>query len=144
MKRICFLSMIAALTAYAGGFYLTVDAAGKSTDPKAKGAFLTAKLTGCHEAEKGSLSASAEGIVQGKRQSIPLKLVKLDTPGTFAVARQWPEQGNWVVVLTATHPAFEKPTVTAVPVHDNTIESARAKYSNIGPLTNADVDQLLR
>lgn len=144
MKRICFLSIIAALAAYAGGFYLNIDAAGKSTDPKAKGAFLTASLSGCHEAEKGSISASAEGVVQGKRQSIPLKLVKLDTPGTFAVARQWPEHGNWVVVLTGTHPSFAKPTVTAVPVHDNTIESARAKYSNTGPLTNADVDQMLR
>ncbi len=144
MKRICLLSVIAALAAYAGGFFLTVDAASKSTDPKAKGAFLTARLTGCHEAEKGTLSASAEGIVQGKRQSIPLKLVKLDTPGTFAVARQWPDHGNWVVVLTATHPAFERRTVTAVPVHDNTLQSARAKYSNIGALTTAEVDELLR
>ena len=61
MKRICLLLLIAAPAAYAGGFPLTVDAAGKSTDPKAKGAFLTARLTGCHEDEKGTINVEHNG-----------------------------------------------------------------------------------
>lgn len=144
MKLITSLCLFAAIPALGGGFYLNVDAASKSTDVKAKGAFLLARLSGCHEAEKGVLTASAEGVVDGKRRTISLKVVKLDAAGTFAIARQWPEDGIWVVVLTAKHPAFAKPTITAVPVRRDTIEKERAKYVNTRLFTPGEVEQLLR
>ena len=63
---------------------------------------------------------------------------------TVALVRQWPETGNWVVVLTATHPAFPKPTTTAVRVNRSTVEAESAKYSNTHLLTNTEVESMLR
>jgi hypothetical protein len=48
-----------------------------------------------------TVSGTAEGIVNGTRQSIPLKLVALETPGVYTVPRVW-EQGRWVLRLSGT------------------------------------------
>lgn len=47
------------------------------------------------------ITATAEGIVNGTRRSIPLEVQALSTPGVHAIARQWPD-GRWVLNLTGT------------------------------------------
>lgn len=144
MKLVLLTLLAATLPAFGGGFYLNVDDPSISSEAKAKGAFAVARLSGCNEAEKGVLQATAEGIVDGKRQSIPLKVVTLGTAGWFAVQRQWPQGGKWVVVLKATHPSFSMPTTTVVPVTGDKVEFAKASWENRRGLSNADIDRLLR
>ena len=57
------------------------------------------KAFGCHEPEKARVTGTAEGIVDGKRRSIPLKLAALSEPGMFALTEQWPTGGKWVIQL---------------------------------------------
>ena len=46
------------------------------------------------------LSGSAEGLVDGKRQSIALRFDATPHPDAYAVRRQWPAGGAWIVRVT--------------------------------------------
>lgn len=46
------------------------------------------------------LSGSAEGIVNGSRRSVPLRLDATSRPGVFAVRRQWPSDGTWLLRIS--------------------------------------------
>jgi len=47
-----------------------------------------------------ALSGTAEGLVGGMRRSIPLKLDATSSPGVFAVRKQWPSGGAWVLKIS--------------------------------------------
>src|SRR4051812_9302539 len=41
--------------------------------------------------------ASAEGVVDGKRQSRLIKLVPTGEPGVYRFTRTWPDRGVWMI-----------------------------------------------
>ena len=86
--------------ALAGGFFLTLGNPVAANAPQAKGAVLVVRPDGCHEPAKARITGTAEGLVNGARRSVPLKLIALPTPGVYAVNREWPAEGVWVVNLT--------------------------------------------
>ena len=43
------------------------------------------------------VTAWAEGLVDGERQSLPIKLKKMKEKGVYKFARSWPEQGTWAI-----------------------------------------------
>ena len=47
-----------------------------------------------------ALSGTAEGLVGGVRRSIPLELDATSNPGVFAVRKQWPSDGAWVLRIS--------------------------------------------
>ena len=86
--------------ALAGGFFLTIGSPVAANVPHVKGAVLVVRPDGCNEPAKAQITGTAEGIVNGARRSVPLKLTTLPTPGVYAVFREWPAEGVWVVSLT--------------------------------------------
>lgn len=46
------------------------------------------------------VNGSAEGIVSGARRTIALKLDPTSRPGVFAVRRQWPTEGTWLLRIS--------------------------------------------
>src|SRR4051794_5653043 len=46
---------------------------------------------------RGDLRGSAEGIVNGARQSVAIQFDDTPRAGVFGVRRQWPGEGTWVV-----------------------------------------------
>ena len=66
-----------------------------------KTAGLAVRLTNCPDVAKARLTAVAEGLLDGTRKSVPLRVVS-GTPGVYAVAQDWSKDGTWVVNLTAT------------------------------------------
>src|SRR6185295_16015283 len=46
-----------------------------------------------------ALRGTAEGLVVGERRSVELSVTPGTEPGVFHVARQWPAEGRWVLVL---------------------------------------------
>ncbi|HEY7896644.1 MAG TPA: hypothetical protein VIC24_17195 [Gemmatimonadaceae bacterium] len=46
------------------------------------------------------MSGTAEGIVSGQRRSVALHLDATSEPGVFALRRQWPANGDWVLRIT--------------------------------------------
>jgi hypothetical protein len=118
----------AAVPVFAGA--LTLQADDPRTNPEAmtKNAIVTAHITACHSPEKTAVTATAEGIVNGKRQTIPLKVIRLSEPGAFAVAQEWPREGTWTVKMIATNPDYKDyATSIVVPVGRNAASPASAK-----------------
>jgi hypothetical protein len=47
------------------------------------------------------LTGTAEGIVNGRRQTMPIDIRRLTQTGMYAVRWQKPAQGTWMLVITA-------------------------------------------
>jgi hypothetical protein len=77
------------------------------------------------------------------RKSIPLKVIPLSTAGTFAVTREWPNEGAWVVKLVATNPEYrDYATSVLVPIRSDSAQLAAAKHYFRRP-TDAEVSLAL-
>src|SRR5688500_18544804 len=73
-------------------------AAGSDTKAKAvKNAVLVVRPVVCDDVASVQITGTAEGMVNGARQSVTVKLIPV-TPGVYAVQRQWPD-GQWVLHL---------------------------------------------
>jgi len=126
---------------FAGGFYLQLGNPEAHAEAKKAGAVLMIRATGCHDPATATLTATAVGVVDGKRQSIPLKLTKLSGAGEFALTQQWPKEGKWVIELVARN--GEQFTNTLVKAGPNGIDRLHDK-ADIKPFSQADVDSLLQ
>ena len=82
-----------AATVFAGGFFLEVH--GKDNG-------LTVEALGCQDYSQAKVTGRAEGIVNGKRQSVALELTATGKAGAYAVRRQWPAEGKWVLIFNGT------------------------------------------
>ncbi len=87
--------------ALAGGFQLEVQAPPES-DPELQNAAMVVRTYGCRQPSDADVTASAEGLVAGKRQSVKLDLVAT-SKGVYAINKQWPSEGHWVVTITGSY-----------------------------------------
>ena len=70
----------------------------------------------CEDLANVKISGTAEGLVNGKRESLPLTLTVVDrAEAVYAVGHQWPE-GTWVLHLkgSCSSPKAEASTLVAV------------------------------
>jgi len=96
------LLLVNASPALAGGFQLSVETPAASADPQLTNVVLIARTYGCHQPADAKLSASAEGLIDGERRSLPLELRSIAS-GVFAIRQQWPSEGKWVLALTGSY-----------------------------------------
>lgn len=59
------------------------------------------RALGCPANSKADVTASAHGKVEEQRRSLPLKVAPAAAPNVFGIFREWPNQGVWVVSITA-------------------------------------------
>lgn len=103
------------------------------TGTKLKNAVLMVRPRACDDAASALIQGSAEGIVNGVRRTVPLKLVAMPTPGVHAVTKQWPD-GHWVLALTATCPARRATAGLIVPLGGKTgFDRGRARFLTEAP-----------
>lgn len=88
-----------AASLFAGGFWIVLGDPEASAEARSLGAVVTLKPVGCHDPAKAEVSGTAVGLVNGHTRSIPLKLTALSQPGMYAVTKQWPSEGTWVIEL---------------------------------------------
>ncbi len=113
---------------FAGALRLEISNPATNQEALAKHAVLVVSTTACHSPEKTTVTASAEGVVNGMRKSIPLKVFALSTPGTFAVTRDWPDAGIWAIKTVATNPEYQHYATSAVvPIQNNSAQLAAVK-----------------
>jgi hypothetical protein len=146
MRTICQTLAVSALLAsclFAGAMVLEIGNPSANPEAQAKYAVLVARLTACHSPEKTILTAEAEGLVNGARTSIPLKVIPLSAAGTFAVAREWPAEGSWVVKLIASNPEYKDyVSATLVPVEKDRLQWTGIKRYYHGPTDREVADML--
>ncbi|HMA23660.1 MAG TPA: hypothetical protein VKP00_06690 [Gemmatimonadaceae bacterium] len=78
--------------------WLSIESPVNPFDPATRGAVLLVHaITREGPPAVSALTGSAEGIVNGARRTIPLRLDTTPVPGVFAVRRQWPAEGTWLL-----------------------------------------------
>lgn len=127
---------------FAGGFFLTLGNPSASPQARQLNAVLTVKATGCHDPATAKLTATAIGTVDGQRREIPLHVDKLDAPGTFAVSRQWPDEGKWVIRLEARNDSGQF-TNSLVPAGPDGVDRNLARAA-LKPFAESDIDAMLK
>lgn len=118
------IALCAAMSLMAGGFALQLGKPSTNPEAQAKNAVLVVRGYACVAPEKTTVSASAEGIVNGKHQSIPLKLIPLSGESTYALTRQWPTEGKWVITLVEANPRFDLRLSAIVKIDGDAIDWA--------------------
>ena len=63
------------------------------TNYKLKGAVLAVRALVCEDLASVHVTGTAEGMVNGARQSVPLRIIPAGSPGIFMVQGEWPADG---------------------------------------------------
>jgi hypothetical protein len=126
---------------FAGGFWLQLGNPDASMEARKVNAVLTIKATGCHDPAVAKVTATAIGIVNGERRTIPLKLDKLSEPGAYALSQQWPKEGKWVIELVGRND--EQFTNTLLVAGPEGLDRLHAKH-DMKAFQPAEVDGLLK
>lgn len=126
---------------WAGGFFLQTGNPEANPEARKLHAVLTIKPAGCHDAAAVKITATAIGMVDGRRREIPLKLDALGEPGMVALAQQWPQAGRWVLHLVATDATgYTNALLVAGP---SGVDRVHQRAGN-RPFTAAEIDEMLR
>lgn len=89
-----------ATPAHAGPPWISVELPANPLDRTTRGAYLLVH-TFHHEMQvTDALIGRAEGLVNGRRQTIPLSFDATSRTGVRALRKSWPDGGTWVLVLT--------------------------------------------
>jgi len=91
---------VIATPAHAGPPWISVELPANPLDRTTRGAYLLVH-TFHHEMQVAdALSGRAEGLVNGKRQTITLSFDATSRTGVRALRKSWPDGGTWVLVLS--------------------------------------------
>ncbi|MFL5560339.1 MAG: hypothetical protein ACJ79K_02585 [Gemmatimonadaceae bacterium] len=110
--------------------WLSVESPVNPYDPGARGALMLVHVAFREgDASMSDLSGTAEGIVAGGRRSIPLRFTETGRANTFALRRQWPAEGTWLVKL-----AVRQTTALVTFDRQGAVASVRVPVSRSGDM----------
>ena len=140
-KTIVTLMLACAGQMFAGGFWLQVGNPEANPAAGKMGAVVTIKAVGCHDPATAKVTATAIGMVNGERRTIPLELKPLGEPGSYALLQQWPKEGKWVIQLVGRN--GEQFTNTLLTAGPGGIDRLHPKME-MKAFAPSDVDALLQ
>ena len=83
-----------------------------------KKSILAVRAVVCDDLANVRVTGSAEGVLNGARQSVPLTLTPVDkAEAIYVVSYQWPENGSWVLHLKGTCSSPKAEASTLVPMN---------------------------
>lgn len=146
------LSAVVATAAIAGPPWIAIEYPSNPHDPATRDALLTVRTYHHGELMSYQLTGTAEGIVNGRRQTMPLDIRRLPQAGVYAVRWQKPAQGNWMLVITSSQGGSHAATalvtidsrggVASVSVPFDTIENGRWRVPR--RVAAAEIDAMLK
>jgi hypothetical protein len=86
----------------AGPPWIAIEYPANPWDPASRGAVLLVHAFHHGTPMAFPVSGTAEGLVDGRRRSVPLTLERTSRTGVYAVRQQWADEGDWTLVLTVT------------------------------------------
>jgi len=150
LKLVALLSIAIAVPAIAGTmFRLEIGppiaaGTGTTTTPQfKKKVVLVVRPRVCDNPAAVQITGTAEGLVNGLRQSVALNLMPVDqAQGVYGVLEQWPDGGQWVLQLNGSCPSPKASASTLVPMNGSTF--IREKTQVLGePATREQVEAAL-
>ena len=139
MTRLGVVSLLIPALAIAQGFTFEVGSPVASQDFHFKTAAFVFRTQGCSVA-KPRLSATAEGIDNHERRSLPLKVMEASKPAVYAVFQTWPNTGHWIVNLAGT--CDNSSAGAILPIGRNGFIRGSAKFLS-HPASRSEVDASL-
>jgi hypothetical protein len=85
-----------------------------------KRAVLVVRALVCDDLAAVRITGTAEGVLNGRRQTLPLKLILVNTSGVYAVQHDWPMDGQWILHLSGTCPSPMARASTIIPMRKST------------------------
>lgn len=92
------LSLVAAAPSFSPP-WISIETPPNPYDPASRGAFLLVHTFHHGELVASGVRGTAEGIASGARRSIPLAFDTTSRRGTYALRKQWPADGVWMLVI---------------------------------------------
>ena len=106
LRRVTVISAVAAssfaLSAAAPVFgppWISIETPPNPFDATSRGAFLVVHTYHHGDVVASGLTGTAEGVVSGTRRTIPLAFDTTSRRGTYALRKQWPTEGTWMLVI---------------------------------------------
>ena len=97
----------------------------------------------CEDLANVKISGTAEGIVNGKRESLPLTLLTIDrAEAVYAVGQQWPQDGTWLLHLKGSCGSPKADASTLVAVTNGTFVRDKSTIL-VEPATRKQIDDAL-
>ena len=127
---------------FGGGFWLQMGTAEASPEAKSKSAVMVVRATGCHDPAAAQVSGVAVRIVEGRKQTTPLKLIPMKEPGSFAVMRDWPADSAVTLEFVGHNEGMS--TSMLVRARGESIEKASAKFYPHEPTAEEESASLVR
>jgi hypothetical protein len=141
MFRLGMVACAMGALALADGFGFIIGSPVASQDYVTKSAAFVFRTEGCVDVAKAQISGTAEGLVQGTRRSVALKVLALSKPGVYAVNQNWPAEGAWVVSLKG---SCDGASVGAlVPIGPRGFVRESSKFFS-HPATDAEIEASLK
>ena len=142
--------LTAATPAHAGPPWISLEMPANPHEASTRGAFFLVHTYHHGTPVEYALSGSAEGILNGRRQTQQLEIVATDKPGVYAVRYRPAAQGVWVLVLNMGEGnegagmlvTLRQGQVAGVQVPSREIEGGRWVVPR--KITSEDVDAALR
>lgn len=109
------LSLTAFSVAVAGPPWIAIEYPANPFDQATRGAFLTVRTYHHGSFQSKTVTGTAEGVVNGKRQTMRLDIRAGSQPGMYVVRWQKPAAGRWVLVISSnTNGAAEATAVVEI------------------------------
>ncbi len=141
MVRLIFVTCALAALALADGFSFEIGSPVASQDFRTKTSAFVFRTQGCADPAKSHIEGSAEGLVNGMRRSVALKVTALARPGVYAVEQNWPVEGAWVVNLKGTCANANAGAIVPIGPHGFLRESSKFFQRAASP---AEIDASLK
>ena len=109
----------------AGPPWISIEMPANPFDQASRGAFLLVHAFHHGTPMNFPVTGRAEGIVDGKRRTVPLRLERTSRSGVYAVRNQWGTAGVWTLVLTVTQGPGDGATALVDIAGDGTVAAVR-------------------
>jgi MYXO-CTERM domain-containing protein len=106
------LVLFTASAAHAGPPWISIEMPANPHHASTRGAALMVRAYHHSTSLNMPVRGTAEGIVDGRRVSLPLDIAATNQPGVFALNSPLPKGGTWILAITATQ--GEEATATAL------------------------------
>lgn len=94
------LLTLAAAPAVAGPPWISIEYPANPHDQRTRDAFLVVNTFHHGTPSAMPLRGTAEGIVRGERRTVTLRFGPTERTASFALTRQWPQDGRWVLNIS--------------------------------------------
>jgi hypothetical protein len=145
------LTLTASSTALAGPPWIAIEYPANPFDAASRDAFLTVRTYHHGQIMAKTVTGTAEGVVDGKRQSMRLDIRAGSQPGTYVVRWQKPTTGRWVLVINSGNQGIVDATAVVEISANGTVAGITVPTRTYGggwigprPVAASEIDGLLQ